>query len=374
MKLIIEITLLVFFCSLTACEKDDVAAPTEAPELQMIPTFAIVGVDLTTGSNGNVVTWTDSYQTATTINLQEELDFQFGSLRNTIGSELAVAIGFPTSVVKFYDVSTGQQRTVENFFNPENDLGDSYLINTSSSLLTYYLDAASTCCAIYLNTYGMATGDTNEVYLGNADIAPVQFNVFARGTRSFATAIDTFTGQKKLFVHNAITGESLGVRDVDQYGGFMYNDVRDELYLFDFTGASLNHVTLDIETFVASEPTSFPAGFQISDGINDAQFSESQMIFKDPQGIVSSIYSFDTNTIVSYSSTDLINTIFNATGRGITITNTAVDLNTNSYIVMGTYLEEEANKGIVVALTLDKEVIVVAESGDIRPDDVVFLN
>lgn len=360
---------------LIGCENDDESVQGEViEEVTTIPAFAIIGTNLVTGSSGNIVTWDDSYETSTTINLQETLGFQFGFLKNTIGSEVAIASGFPdTTEFIFYDVATGDQRTVANYFAPENPVGNTFAINTQNSLLTYYLDDSSSCCNIYLNTFSQTSGATNEVYLGNANIAPVQFNILASGNRTFATAVDTFTGVKKLYVHNATTGESIGVRDVSQYGAFIYNDVRDEMYLFDFTGNSLSHVTLDIETFIVSEASSFPAGFTLSDGFNSAQFTQELMIFKNPEGIISSTYSFVTDTIVNYNSTDLINVIFEATGRGITITNTSVDLTTGSYIVMGTYLENEVSRGITVILTPEKEVIAVAESGDIRPNDVVFL-
>lgn len=375
MKLVKEITALLLLCTLIGCENDDVDTVVEEDEVvQVTPSFAVVGVDLTNGNDGNVVTWTEDFQVASTLNLREELDFQFGVLKNTIGSELAIATGFQTESIIYYDVRTGQSRTIENFFNPENPVAESFTTNTSSSILNYYLDANTSCCDIYLNTFNLSSEEVTEVFLGNGDIAPVQLNVLARGERTFAIAFDTFTGRRELFVHNAVTGMPIGVLDIDQFGGFMYNDARDEAYLFDFTGSSLSHITLDIETFLPSEATSFPPGFLISDGINDGQYSDNEIVFKDPQGIISNIYSFDTDSIVRYDAVDLINRIFEATGRGITITNTSVDLSTNSYIVLGTYIEGTSTRGIAVALTLDREVFVVAESGNIRPDTVVFLN
>ncbi len=373
MKFLKELLPLASMLLLIGCSKDDLPGDIIVEEAEIVvPNFAIIGDDLTTGSSGNVVTWTDSYQTATTINLQETLGFQFGFLRNTIGSELAIASGFPTSEFIFYDVGTGAERVFNNYFEPENPVGDRYAINSAASLHTYYLDNSSTCCNIYLNTFSQETGEVTEVFLGNGDIAPVQFNVQVRGNRTFATAIDTFTGAKKLYVHDASTGESLGTRDVSQYGAFIYNDVRDEIYLFDFTGQSLNHITLDISTFTASEVTSFPSGFTLSDGFNDAQFSDSLMVFKNAIGIISSTYNFDTDSIVTYESTNLTNIIFEETGKGISITNTAIDLETNTYVVLGTYQVDGVSQGIAVALTLEKEVIAVAESGDIRPNDVIF--
>lgn len=374
MKLVKELIALLLLCVSIGCDNDDVSAPVEEEQVQEIPNFAIIGVDLTTGSNGNLVTWTNAFEQASTINLREELGFEFGSFKNTIGNELTIAAGFQTEALIYYDVTTGASRTINGFFNPENPVGESFTTNTSSSILNYYLDATTSCCDIYLNTFNLVSEEVTEVFLGNGDIAPVQLNVLARGERTFAIAFDTFTGRRELFVHNAVTGLPIGILDIDQYGGFMYNDARDEAYLFDFTGNSLNHITLDISTFLPSEATSFPPGFLISDGINDAQFTENEMIFKDPQGLVSSIYSFDTDSIVNYESTDLINRIFDATGLGITITNTAVDLSTNSYIVVGTYIDGNSSKGLAVAMTLDKEVIAVAQSGDIRPDTIVILS
>lgn len=375
MMLLKRFCILILLFAIISCDKDDLPEPEHVEQEEfVIPSFAVLGDNLVTGATGNVVTWTDSYEMASTLNLQEMLGFDFGILKNTIGSEIAIGVGFPTSEFIFYDVATETVRSFDNYFIAENPVGNTFAINSETSLLTYYLDDSSSCCNIYLNTYSQTQATSTEVYLGNANIAPVQLNILSSGDKTFAVAIDTFTNVKKLYVHNTITGQSVGVWDVDQYGGFIYNDIRDELYLFDFTGESLNHVTLEFETLSITEPTSFPNGFELSDGFNKAEFSQDTMVFKNLNGIISNTYNFDTDTIVSYNSTNLINLIFEETGRGITINNTTIDIATGAYLIMGIFLENGLSQGIVVVITPTYEVVLVAESGDISPKEVIFLN
>jgi len=374
MRLYTKIILLLLWGLVISCDQDDNGVPVIEESEQILPRIAVIGDDLTTGSRFNLVEWTASYEEIAIINLQETIDFEFGFLQNTIGTELAFALDFPISSYLFYDVPTGGMRSITDFFNPENATNNSYTINTDQSLLTYYLEDASTCCEIYLQTFAQTTGATTEVYLGNADITPVQLNVFASGTRSFAIAVDTFTGVRNLYVTDAEDGTRLGILDVSDYGGFMYNDIRDEMYLFNFNGAALTHVVLDIGTFTTSEISTFPLGLSVSEGFNKAQFSQNEIAFKGFNGIVTSIYSFDTDTISTYDSTDLINKIFLETGRGLSLTNTAINFDTSTYIVTGTYMENNEMLGLVVIMSLDKDVLLTLETGIVRPQQVIFLN
>ena len=374
MRLLTKIYFLLSVVAITSCDHDDPMSSLTQEEERALPNIAIVGEDLLTGSSFNLIQWTASFENMTTINLQETIGFEFGFLQNTVGTELAFALDFPITSYVFYDVASVSMRSVTDFFTPENFTNNSYSINTGQSLVTYYLDTTNSCCEIYVHTYSQTTGASNESYLGNADITPVQLNVFARGTRSFAVAVDTFTGVRNLFVTDVISGEQRGIIDVSDYGGFIYNDIRDEMYLFNFNGIVLSHVVLDLSNFNTSEVTSFPQGLSVSDGFNDAQFSQNEMIFKDFNGIISSIYSFDTNTITTYESTELINKIFEETGRGLNLTNTAIDLETRTYVVMGTYMEDNTTSGLVVIMSLDKEVLLTLETSNVKPQKVLFLH
>ena len=374
MRLFTKIYILLSFIALTSCDNDDGLSSFTQEEEIALPNIAIVGDDLLTGASFNLVQWTASFENMTTINLQETIGFEFGFLQNTVGTELAFALDFPITSYVFYDVATGNMRSVTDFFVPVTPVNNSYTINAGQSVLTYYLDPSVNCCEIYLQTYAQTSGVTNEVYLGNADISPVQFNVFARGTRSFAVAVDTFTGVRNLFVTDVTSGEQIGVLDVSDYGGFIYNDIRDEMYLFNFNGNALSHVVLDLSTFNISEVSSFPLGISVSEGFNDAQFTQNEMVFKDFNSIISSVYSFDTNTITTYERTDLINKIFEETGRGLSITNTSIDFETRTYVVMGTYMEDNNASGLVVIMSLDREVLLTLETGNVRPQEVLFLN
>ncbi|AEE20545.1 hypothetical protein [Dokdonia sp. 4H-3-7-5] len=373
MKLLTRFSFILTCIVFINCDNDDAFSSAIDEEQITLPTIAILGDDLNTGANFNLVKWTASYEDMITTNLQETIGFEFGFLQSTIGTELAFALDFPTTSYVFYDVATGGMRSVTDFFNPENTSNNFYTINAHQSLLTYYLDATSTCCNIYVHSYNQLSGASSESYIGNADIAPVQFNVFASDNRSFAIAVDTFTGVRNLYVNSAIDGERLGVIDVSEYGGFMYNDVRDEMYLFSFNGDAVSHVVLDINTFTTSEVNSFPLGLSISDGFNEAHFSQNEMVFKEFDGIVSSIYSYETDAIITYNSTDLINRIFEETGRGINIINTSIDLDTRTYVVMGTYMEDNITYGLVVLMSLDKEVILTLETDSVRPQEVIFI-
>ncbi|AWH75324.1 hypothetical protein DCS32_14465 [Dokdonia sp. Dokd-P16] len=373
MKLLTRFSFILTCVAFINCDNDDTFSSTNDEEQITLPVIAIIGDDLTTGASFNLVEWTASYEDKMITDLQETIGFEFGFLQNTVGTELAFALDFPTTSYVFYDVATGGMRSITDFFTPENATNNFYTVNADQGLLTYYLDATSTCCDIYVHSYNQLSGASSESYIGNADIAPVQFNVFASGNRSFAIAVDTFTGVRNLYVNSAIDGERLGVIDVSEYGGFMYNDVRDEMYLFNFNGDAVSHVVLDINTFTTSELTSFPLGLSISDGFNEAQFSQNEMIFKEFDGIVSSLYSYETNTIITYDSTDLINRIFEETGRGINIINTSIDLDTRTYVVMGTYMEDNIMYGLVVLMSLDKEVKLTLETDSVRPQEVIFI-
>jgi hypothetical protein len=373
MKLLTRFSLILTCVAFINCDNDDTFSTAIDEEQIILPAIAIIGDDLTTGASFNLVKWTASYEDMMTTDLQETIGFDFGFLQNTVGTKLAFALDFPTTSYVFYDVATGGMRSVTDFFNPENATNNFYTINAEQSLLTYYLDASSSCCDIYEHSYNQLSGTTSESYLGNADIAPVQFNVFTSGNRSFAIAVDTFTSVRNLYVNSAIDGERLGAVNVSEYGGFMYNDVRDEMYLFNFNGDAVSHVVLDINTFTTSEVSSFPLGLSISDGFNEAQFSQNEMVFKEFDGIVSSVYSYETDTIVTYESTDLINRIFTETGRGINIINTSIDIDTRTYVVMGTYMEDNIAYGLVVLMSIDKEIILTLETGNVRPQEVIFL-
>lgn len=373
MKLLARFSSMLVCLTFLNCDNDDSFSSNNIDERVILPEIAIIGDDLTTGGNFNLVEWTASYEDMTTKDLQETIGFEFGFLQSTIGTEFAFALDFPTTSYVFYDIVTGGMRSVTDFFNPENATNNFYTVNTGQSLLTYYLDATSSCCDIYVHSFNQISGASSESYLGNADVAPVQFNVFASGDKSFAIGVDTFTGVRKLFVTSAIDGERLGVIDVSEYGGFMYNDVRDEMYLFSFNEDVLTHVVLDLSTFITSELSSFPLGLSISEGYNEAQFSQNEMVFKEFDGITSSIYTYDTNTIETYDSTDLINRIFEETGRGINIVNTSIDINTSTYVVMGTYTEDNITHGMVVLMSLNKDVLLTLDTGNVRPQEVIFL-
>ena len=72
--------------------------------------------------------------------------------------------------------------------------------------------------------------------------------------------------------------------------------------------------------------------------------------------------------------TELINKIFEETGRGLNLTNTAIDLETRTYVVMGTYMEDNTTSGLVVIMSLDKEVLLTLETGNVKQQKVLFLH
>ena len=98
------------------------------------------------------------------------------------------------------------------------------------------------------------------------------------------------------------------------------------------------------------------------------------MVFKDALGEVSSIYNFITDEIMLYNRGALFNIIFEATGTGVSVSNSIIDLDNNIYVVLGTFQENNESKGIVVFLSLQGEVLQALPTGDIRPDEVIFKN
>lgn len=362
----------VLFLSLLGCNDDDSGDNISA--VVNLPDIGVIGDDLITGETGFLITWDENYETSTTINLSEELGFEFGSLQNIVGSEIAVASGFPTDEYIFYDAATEVRTSITNFFESENPAGNSFTINSDNQILTYYLNGNSTCCEIFLHIFDRDTQSSNEVFLANADIAPVQQNIFTKGNRSFATAVDTFTEEKRLFVQDTDTGISLITLNADNYGAFIYNEVRDEIYLFDFTGAELTYDTLNLSSLILSNSKMFPAGFSINSGFNEARFDSNRMAFKDALGIISSVYEFDQDRIILYRETNIVNAVVEELGSGISIVTTEIDLTNDIYIVLATYQGAGETNGIIVFLSLNGEVISSVDTGSIRPNEVVFLN
>ncbi len=357
-----------------SCSNDDDQA--ETPQaVSTLPNIAILGTDLTTGEQGVVLDWDENYETSTRINLQEELGFEIGFLRNIVGSEVAITSGFPVEEYLFYNVSTRTIDSEPSFFTPNNPPGGTYTTNVGDAILTYYLDSSTSCCDIYLETFKRSTQTSNEVFIGDADISPVQSNIFAKGNYSFAKATDIFTEREVLYINDTRTGDRLGTLDVDSYEAFLYDDFREEMYLFDFDTGSFMYDALDLRTLtVRFNNNEFPQRFVISSGFNDAQFDAERMVFKDALGEVSNIYDFTTDEIVLYDRSVLFNSIFDETGLGFFVSNSVIDLDNNVYIALGTFQENNESKGMVVFLSLQGEVLQTLFTEDIRPDEVIFKN
>jgi len=360
---------------LLSCGNDDNGNQTEINEESFIlPDIAILGTDLTTGETGVVLDWEDNFETINRINLQEELDFEIGFLRNIVGSEIALASGFPVEEYLFYDVLTGEVDRESSFFTPNNIPGSTFTTNAGDAILTYYLDSSTSCCDIFLETFQRSSQTSNEVFIGDANISTVQTNVFARGNFSFVKAADIFTERDILYINDTRTGNSIGTLDVDAYEAFLYNDAREEMYLFDFDTGAFIYDALDLRSFIIRPNNELPQGFTLNSGFNDAQFDLERMVFKDALGEVSSIYNFITDEIMLYNRGVLFNIIFEATGTGVSVSNSIIDLDNNIYVVLGTFQENNESKGIVVFLSLQGEVLQALPTGDIRPDEVIFKN
>lgn len=358
----------------TACSNDDdTTSVAESDVNASLAQIAIIGDNLVTGSSGNVVTWNYLDEQSTTVNLQEEIGFEFGFLRNTFRDRLAIASGIPTSQFITYSVVNGDQEVYSDYFTPTNPVNESelYTTNTENNIITYYLSDSSSCCNLNVSTYNKTTSVITDAYIGNITINDVNSSVMAKGTKTFIVGTDTFTGVKKLFVHNAETGMPVGVWGIDQYGAYIYNENLDEMYLFDFNGASLAYATLDFETLTISEQSSFPSGFTVTEGFNQTKSLAQELVYKDPTGKIANVYNYNTNTISTYTEVGLINTILDQTGMSINIRNTDIAQFTSYYIVMGTIEVDGETKGVVVILNRDLTVIQTASSGDIRPHSLV---
>ncbi|WP_299149405.1 hypothetical protein [uncultured Dokdonia sp.] len=358
----------------TACNNDDDAASMPESDVNTsLAQIAIIGDNLVTGSSGNVVTWNYLTEESTTINLQEEIGFEFGFLRNTIGDRIAIASGIPTSQFITYGVVNGDQEVYSDYFTPSNPVNEFelYTTNTENKIITYYVDGSSTCCNLYISTYNKTTAVITEAYIGNVSVSNAASSIMAKGDKTFIVGTDTLTGVKKLFVHNADIGDAVGVWDIDQYGAYIYDENLDVMYLFDFNGTSLSHATLDFETLAISEQTSFPEGFTVTDGFNQTKALVQELAFKDVTGKITNTYNYNTNSISNYTEVGLINTILDQTGMSINIRNTDIAQFTSYYIVMGTIEVDGETQGVVVILNRDLTVIQTASTGDIRPNSLV---
>ncbi|WP_375251997.1 hypothetical protein [Dokdonia donghaensis] len=358
----------------TACSNDDdTTSVAESDVNASLAQIAIIGDNLVTGSSGNVVTWNYLDEQSTTVNLQEEIGFEFGFLRNTFRDRLAIASGIPTSQFITYSVVNGDQEVYSDYFTPTNPVNESelYTTNTENNIITYYLSDSSSCCNLNVSTYNKTTSVITDAYIGNITINDVNSSVMAKGSKTFIVGTDTLTGVKKLFVHNAETGMPVGVWDIDQYGAYIYNENLDEMYLFDFNGAALAYATLDFETLTISEQSSFPSGFTVTEGFNQTKSLAQELVYKDPTGKIANVYNYNTNTISTYTEVGLINTILDQTGMSINIRNTDIAQFTSYYIVMGTTEVDGETQGVVVILNRDLTVIQTASSGDIRPHSLV---
>ncbi len=358
----------------TACTNDD--DTTSVPESNVntsLAQIAVIGDNLVTGSSGNVVTWNYLNEESTTINLQEEIGFEFGFLRNTIWDRIAIASGIPTSQFITYSVVNGDQEVYSNYFTPSNPVNEFelYTTNTDNNIITYYVDGSNSCCNLYISTYNKTTAVITEAYIGNVTVSDAASSIMAKGNKTFIVGTDTLTGVKKLFVHNADIGDAVGVWDIDQYGAYIYDENLDVMYLFDFNGASLSHATLDFETLAISEQTSFPEGFTVTDGFNQTKALAQELVFKDVTDKITNTYNYTTNSVSNYTEVGLINTILDQTGMSINIRNTDIAQFTSYYIVMGTTEVDGETQGVVVILNRDLTVIQTVSSGDIRPNNLV---
>ncbi len=356
-----------------SCSNDDDTQEPESPSMPIVPDIAITAIDLLTGESGFVLSWEDNdFQSPTVINLKEELGFEFGFQKNTIGSEITIAAGFPADRYIYYDLSTGIQRDFTNFFNPSGNPTNTFSQTTDNAIVTYYLDESTTCCDIYFNSYSLQGGVNEEVFLGNADISPVQNNIYVKNDKAFGTADNTFTGANTLYVNNAVTGSNIGILDVQNYSAFLYNDKREEVYLFDFNGTSLSYNTLSLATFSVGEQRSFPAGFSVISGFNDAKFTENTIVYSSQTSGLPAIYRFDTDTLTIYDDVDIFNIIFNEYGIGFSPISSAVDIENNVMVISGTYLLNGQDKGVAVFMTLDREPLDIAFLGDYFPQEIIF--
>ena len=358
----------------TACTNDD--DTTSIPESNVntsLAQIAVIGDNLVTGSSGNVVTWDYQNEESTTVNLQEEIGFETGFLRNTIWDRLAIASGIPTSQFITYSVVNGNQEVFSDYFTPSNPVNEFelYTTNTENNIITYYRDETSNCCNLYISTYNKTTEAITEAYVGNLSISNAASSIMAKGNKTFIVGTDALTGVKKLFVHTAETGMLVGEWDIDQYGAYIYDENLDVMYLFDFNGATLAHATLDFETLAISEQSSFPRGFAVTEGFNQTKSLAQELVYKDPTGKIANVYNYNTDTISSYTEVGLINTIVDQTGMSINIVNTDIAAFTSYYVVMGTTEVDGETQGVVIILNRDLDVIQTASSGAIRPHSLV---
>lgn len=361
-----------------SCDQDDTDNDMEEA-LQQLPRIAILGTDLTDGTFPHLKTWDSTYETAQTDFLPNLLDYTVGQLKNIEGSVIGIEAIFPISEFITYDIENEVINKISGFFTPENELGNFFVLNTNDKIPTFYLDESSTCCNVFLHSYDINTMSDVEFFLGNLDVSPVQFNTFAKNNKTFLTGIDTFTNTKKLFVHNLESNLSLGTLDISDYEGYLYNDALEQVYLFDFSEEALSYDILELDFFSVSQSDTFPQGVTVQSNFNEARFENGKMIFKQvntPQSSVplDAIYDFATNSLLSYEGTDLFNIISEQTGFQISILDTEVDLTNNRYVVSGTFQEDDATKGVIVFMTLEREVILSVPSDTIRPDEIILLN
>lgn len=374
--------LTTFFLLLSCSQDDNSASEVDMmEELVTIPRVAIVGGDLTTGDFPFLMQWDENYEGSQTDFLPDFLNYDFGFFKNINADQLAVASGFPVEEFITYTITTDEITRYSDFFIPQSNVavGETFILNIPSHIVTFYRDAESTCCNSYLNSYATKTGLTSEYYLGNIDVSPVQFNTFVRDGKAFVTGVDTFTGVKKLVIYDLVKDLILGSLEVVENGGYFYNDINEQVYLFDFNGAGLSYQILDLKQFAVGEVLEFPQGVTASSGFNDARFEGASMIFKQDIGTQSTIgltaiFNLETEVLISYEGTSLINAVFEETGKSIRIEDTAVNLKKGVYVLSGTYLDEEQSKGLIVFMTLDQEIIQTVETGIIDPAEIIFLD
>lgn len=370
------IGLLLFSCN----TDDDTDTSTEMVEVpQVIPRVAILGTDLTDNTGPHLITWDAMYVNNQTDFLPELLAYDFGRIKNVVGNRIGVETIFPESSFVLYDIENQIIERHPDFFTPENEVGNFFTLNTDDKVATYYLDNNSTCCNVFLHSYDLSTESATEFFLGNLDVSPVQFNTFVRNNKAFLTGIDTFTGAKRLFVHDLESNFSLGTLDISEYEGLFYNDQLEQVYLVDFEADALSYDILELDFFSINSSDTFIAGVTTQSNFNTARFENGKMIFKQlnsPQSSVplDAIFDFATNTLIAFEGTELFNSIAEQTGVSISIIDTEVDLLNDLYIVSGTFQEDGLTQGLLVFMTFDQEVVLSVSSGEIRPDEIIVLN
>lgn len=365
---------------LLSCSADDPSNEDmeEGTVTQTLPQIAILGTDLTDGTGPHLRTWDTTYTESQTDLLPELLAYDFARIKNIVNNRIGVEIISPTSNFILYDI---QNETIEehpDFFIPENGINNFFTLNTEDVIATYYLDNDSTCCNIFLNSFNLESQSNTTFFLGNLDVAPVQLNTFVRANKAFLTGVDTFTGATKIFVHDLETNLSLGSLDISDYDSYYYNDEQDEIYFIDFEAGGLSYDILDLDFFSVTSTDTFTSGVTPQSGFNNARFEGGQMIFKQtatPQSSVplDAIFNFADNTIISFEGTELFNSIATQTGRSINIIDTEVDLETQVYIIAGTFQENGIMQGITLFMDFEKNIVQSVLSDTIRPDEIILL-